>query len=104
MPVKLVWSPQARVDAKRIYVEIALEQPQAAERYFQKFRHRADLLKEHPRLGRRHPEIALAARALVEGPYLILYETVPDTDDGPVMRIEIVRIVDGRRNMPSLFR
>jgi hypothetical protein len=36
---------------------------------------------------------------LVEGHFLILYETHPNTDDGPVEAIEIVSIVDGRRDL-----
>jgi len=40
---------------------------------------------------------------LVEGPYLILYETRPDGDEGSVDEVEIVRIVDGRRNLKNLF-
>jgi toxin ParE1/3/4 len=42
-------------------------------------------------------------RIFVEHPYLILYETHPDTDEGPVSAVEIVRIVDGRRNLKDLF-
>lgn len=44
-----------------------------------------------------------AARALVERPYLILYETHPDTNEGPVDWVEIVRVVDGRRDLPSVL-
>jgi toxin ParE1/3/4 len=40
---------------------------------------------------------------LVEGRYLILFETYPDTDVGPVERVEIVRVVDGRRDLTALF-
>jgi len=40
---------------------------------------------------------------LFEGPYLILYETRPDTDDGPVDEVEIVRVVDGRRDLQNLI-
>ena len=40
---------------------------------------------------------------LVEGPYLVLYETHPDTDEGPVDAVEIVRVVDGRRELAILF-
>jgi len=32
-----------------------------------------------------------AARMLVEEPYVILYETMPDADNGPVHTVEIVR-------------
>jgi len=40
---------------------------------------------------------------LVEGPYLILYETHPDNEDGGIDQVEIVRIIDGRRNLKNLF-
>jgi toxin ParE1/3/4 len=40
---------------------------------------------------------------LVEGPYLILFETHPDTDEGPVDEVEIVRVVDGRRDLTHLL-
>ena len=61
------------------------------------------MLAEQPRIGMRRPEIRPSARMLVEHPYVILYETVPDTDEGPIDHIEIVRVVDGRRDLPSLF-
>lgn len=37
-------------------------------------------------------------RILVEAPHLILYETVPDTDAGPVESLRIVAVIDGRRD------
>jgi toxin ParE1/3/4 len=40
---------------------------------------------------------------LIEAPYVILYETVPDTESDPVHTVEIIRIVDGRRDLTSLF-
>ncbi|WP_365965968.1 hypothetical protein [Mesorhizobium sp.] len=40
---------------------------------------------------------------LVTAPFLLLYETIPDTDDGLVEQIEIVRVVDGRRDLNRLF-
>ena len=54
-------------------------------------------------MGPRRPEIRPAARMLVDGPYLILYQTHPDTDDGQVDAVEIVRVVDGRRDLTILF-
>ena len=61
------------------------------------------MLIEHPRLGERHPEIFPSARMLVEAPYIILYETSPDSDEGDIHTIEIVRVVDGRRDLFALF-
>ena len=103
MSVKLVWSPQAQADVRAIYVQLGLEQPQAAERYFESFQRKASLLVDQPRLGARHPEISKAARMLVEAPFVILYETIPDVDEGPVHTVEIVRVVDGRRDLTALF-
>jgi plasmid stabilization system protein ParE len=33
-----------------------------------------DMAQHHPRLGPRRPDIREAARLLIEGPYLVLYE------------------------------
>jgi toxin ParE1/3/4 len=33
---------------------------------------------------------------------VILYETVPDIDRGPVELIEIIRVADGRRDLKAL--
>jgi toxin ParE1/3/4 len=54
-------------------------------------------------MGVRRSDIRAAARMLVEAPYVILYETIPDSDEGPVAAVEIVRVVDGRRDLASLF-
>lgn len=61
------------------------------------------MLIDHPRLGERHAEIFRTARMLVEAPYVILYETHPDTDEGEVDAVEIIRVVDGRRDLAALF-
>lgn len=103
MPVDLVWTPQAREDLIDIYLFIGDDNPSAAERIFDAVQARVELLVEHPRLGVRRSEISPPMRLLVEGPYLILYETHPDGDTGKIDEVEIVRIVDGRRNLQSLL-
>lgn len=62
------------------------------------------MLIEHPRLFERHPQIFPSARMLVEAPYVILYETRPDTDESDIHTIEIVRVVDGLRDIFALFQ
>ncbi|RBP05671.1 toxin ParE1/3/4 [Roseiarcus fermentans] len=86
-----------------IWLTIAVDNPSAATRVLRAVGARIDRLADHPRLGPRRPDIHSAARVLVEGPYLILFETHPDTDEGPVDWVEIVRVVDGRRDLPNLF-
>jgi toxin ParE1/3/4 len=103
MPAELVWSNQARADLLEIYVTIGLEQPAAAERYFDRIEETASLLKSQPRMGVRRSDIRPSMRMLVESPYLILYRTDPDTDEGSVDTVEIVRVVDGRRDLGGIF-
>jgi toxin ParE1/3/4 len=60
-------------------------------------------LAHHPRLGPRRPDIQPRARVLVEGPYLILFKTHPDTNNDLVDWVEIVRVVDGRRDLSNVI-
>ncbi|MGA3263831.1 MAG: type II toxin-antitoxin system RelE/ParE family toxin [Terracidiphilus sp.] len=73
------------------------------ERIFDAPREKAEMLVHHPRLGMRRRDIRPSTRMLVEGSYLILYETHPDGDEGGIDAVEIVRIVDGRRNLKNII-
>jgi len=103
LPVDLVWTPQAREDLIGIYLYIGSENPSAAERIFHALQSRAASLAEYPRSGVRRVDIRPSTRMLVETPYLILYETHPDSEEGRIDQVEIVRIVDGRRDLTNLF-
>lgn len=103
MPSRLYWTRQARADLLDIYELIGIEQPGAAERYFDRIEALVGLLQEQPRLGVLRPDIAPDLRMLVERPYLILYRIEPDLPVGTVDRVEVVRVVDGRRNLQWLF-
>ncbi len=103
MPTELVWSNQARADLLDIYVVIGLEQPAAGERYFDRIEDKARLLATQPRMGVRRSDIRPSMRMLVESPYLVLYRTYPDTDEGSVSKVEIIRVVDGRRDLRGIF-
>jgi len=103
MKAAVLWTPQARADLLDIYLTIGLDNPSAAERFYTTIEAHAALLSRQPRLGPRRPEIRPSTRLLVERPYLILYETHPDTDDGPLEEVEIVRVVDGRRDLTSFI-
>jgi toxin ParE1/3/4 len=86
-----------------IYIAIGIDNSDAAERLYTAMESKVNLLVNHPRLGVRRPEIQRSARILMEGAYLILYEAHPDTDDGPIESVEIVRVVDGRRDLSRPF-
>lgn len=103
MSLDVSWTRQAREDLLRIYVLIGLEQPAAAERYYDRIEHKALLLAEQPRLGARRSDIRPGLRMLIEHPYVILYRTIPDTDDDAVTGVQIVRVVDGRQDLSALL-
>jgi len=103
MRAKLIWSPQARDDLLKLYIDIGIEQPLAAEKYYNRIESKASLLIEQPRMGIRRRDIQRSLRMLVEAPFVIFYETHPDSDEGAVEAIEIVRVVNGRQDLPSLF-
>lgn len=92
----------AERDLEDIWLVIAEDNPTAATRMVRAIAARIERLGRFPRLGARRPDIAPSARVLVEGPYLILFEVQPDTDDGPVEYVEIVRVIDGRRSLSDL--
>lgn len=101
MPL-LRWTPRAREDLVDLYVTIGLDNPSAAERVYTSIEKQVSLLVAQPRLGVRRPEIAPPTRMLVESSYLILYQTHPDSDSGPIDTVEIVRIVHGHRDLLHL--
>jgi toxin ParE1/3/4 len=100
---RVVIPPAAEHDLEYIWLTIAADNPPTATRILRAIGTRIDRLADHPRLGPRRTDIRPAARMLVEGPYLILFETHPDTDEGPIDEVEIVRVVDGRRDLTHLF-
>ncbi len=99
----VVVSPAAARDLEDIWLTIAGDNALAATRLVRAIGAKINHLADYPRRGPRRPDIRPTARMLVEGPYLVLYETHPDTDEGPIETVEIVRVVDGRRNLTSLF-
>jgi toxin ParE1/3/4 len=99
----IVRSPAAERDLEDIWLRIAADNPLAATRMLHAISAKIERLADHPPMGPRRSDIRPTARMLVEGSYLVLYETHPDTDEGPVDAVEIVRVVDGRRDLTSLF-
>lgn len=60
-------------------------------------------LLSYPKLGPPATAVDAHARMLVEYPYVILYEVVPDETDSPAERVEIVRVVHARRDISNLI-
>ncbi len=102
MAIELLWTPQAEEDLLDLYYFIALDNPAAADRILARLQSGVEILTHNPRIFARRPDVRPSTRVLIEGPYLVLYEIHPDSDDGPVREVVIVRVVDGRRNLKNL--
>ena len=88
----------AQNDMREIWDEIGIvnANPHAADRLMEKFESQLHLLSSQPRIGQKRDEWSPGLRIFPAGNYVILY--YPD-DDG----IEVVGIVYGRQDLPSLF-
>lgn len=88
---------QARADLLAIWLDVAADDPAAADRLFDRLGARVRILKTCAKAGRLRPDIAPDARVLVERPYLILYRFVPGG-------VQVVRVPHGARHIaPPLF-
>jgi toxin ParE1/3/4 len=84
----------ARADLLDIWLTIAIDNPQAADRVYERLERRMATLAQFPLIGVAQPAIASNARMLVERPYLILYQV---TSDG----VQIVRVLHGARDVDA---
>lgn len=86
---------RAREDLLEIWVRIALANEPVANAVYDRIEERCRRLADFPEMAPVRPEIAAQARALVIERWLALYRIVPDG-------VQIVRIVDGARDLTQL--
>lgn len=94
----IVTSRRAEDDFHRIWLHIALEDENAADRLLSAIGDKIERLRIFPEIGRRRDEIRPGARGLVHGAYLILFEYDPASDT-----VIIVTVVEGMRDLDRLF-
>jgi toxin ParE1/3/4 len=90
------FTKRAREDLFDIWLYIAPRHSEAfADEIYDRIEARCQALREYPEMGRTRPEISEGARSLVIERWLALYRLV---EDG----VQIVRIVDGSRDLTNL--
>ena len=89
-------SPEARADLDEIWLYIAQDNLEAADKYIRAIVSRFPMLASMPLIGRERSELSPALRSFVVGHHVIFYRPF---DNG----IEIVRVLDGVRDLPPLF-
>jgi toxin ParE1/3/4 len=100
---RIVVTARAERDLEVIWLAIAADNTQAATRVVRTIATRIETLAMFPRVGPQRSDVRPDLRALVQRPYLVLYAIQPDSNDIAINVVEIVRIVDGRRELRRLF-
>jgi toxin ParE1/3/4 len=95
MPV-IQRTAQAEEDLIEIWIYIAQDNPEAADRVLDDIEQRFHVLADNPLMGRLRPDIAPELRYFTAGKYLILYRTMQDG-------VQIVRVIHGARDLSHLF-
>ena len=86
----------AELDLTKIWLFIARDNPEAADRFIDKLRAQCGRLASSPNLGRPRENFAPGLRSYRIGNYFIFYFP---TDSG----IEVARVLHGARDLPRLF-
>lgn len=95
---RVVWSVTAREDARNVWRYHAhVASVEVADRLYSELISMVARIAENPRLWRVRNEIAANLRGAVVRPYAIFFREYGS-------RIQIVRIIHGRRNIPAFFR
>ncbi len=90
-------SKQAGADLDDIWLYVAQDSIRRADRLISKLYDKCQLLASSPGLGRRRDELRPSLRSFPSGRHVIFYRT---SSTG----IEIVRILDGHRDIDRIFR
>ena len=93
---RIIKSRQSGEDYLEIWLYIARDNPDAADRLVEQFDRHLDLLACTPLMGRSEAEFFTGLRSFPVGNYLIFYFPV---EDG----IELVRVLHGARNINAEF-
>ena len=103
MLASVTWTSLAREDLLDIYVTIAIDNEQAAERIYRDIEVKVLGLADHPHMGSACPEFGEDLRRLVATPYVIFYETNFSAEGNAVSNVSILRVLHGRRDLKELF-
>ena len=94
--MKLIWSPEARVDLREMVLYLADKNPYAAKTLYERIEDAATVLIDTPYIGR--PGRVPGTRELVipNTSYILPYQIQPD-------HVEILRVYHGARRWPKSF-
>lgn len=98
MTFRIERTVKARGDLLDIWLSIAVDNIEAADRQLRKIDNAIESLVDYPRSGRLREDILPDARAILRMPHLIFYRV-----DEENQIIQVIRIIDGRRDIGKLL-
>ena len=93
---QFIISQSASRDLSSIVDYFVIENIEAGERLLQTFNQKCQQLVNFPNMGREYNNLRPGLRGIPLNGHIILYQAINDD-------IEIVRVVNGRRNLKVLF-
>ena len=92
-----LWSPEALADLDEIWDYYAgVAGPNVADKLIREIGRVVTVIEDHPLAGRSRNEVRAGLRSIAANPYVAFYRVVND-------RPEIVRVLDGRRDIDEIF-
>ncbi|NER52188.1 MAG: type II toxin-antitoxin system RelE/ParE family toxin [Symploca sp. SIO1A3] len=93
---RYIISPAASQDLDEIFDYFVSRSVEAGERFVNGFEQKCKNLVNFPNMGRSYAEVEPSLRGIPLEGYIVLYRII---ENG----VEIVRVVNGHRNLESLF-
>lgn len=90
-------SPESRADYLNIWLYIAHDNPEAADRMLRSFDQKLELIARAPFLGRSRNDLRRSIRSFPVGRYLLFYRPIPEG-------IYLVRVLAGSQDHRRIFR
>ncbi len=92
----MIRTPQAAQDLIDILVHLGRYSPAAADRFAAEVDQKCNLLAQFPGMGAACEELAPGLRQFPVGKYVLFFRSAAGG-------IELIRVLHGARNLPSLF-
>ena len=93
----VIWSPDARDDLSEIWdYYMGVAGRHTADGIVRGIAGACTLLEEHPFAGRARNELRPGLRSIAVSPHIVFYRVIDDV-------AEIVRVLDGRRDLDEVF-
>lgn len=93
---ELLISPEAEIDLLEIWLYIAEDSPENADRFQDKLANKARKLSESSEIGIDRPELGQGLKSFPVDRYLLYYRSIQTG-------IELVRVLHGSRDIQALF-